>query len=217
MAKTRRMRAVEPAGFGFWDRPVLVNLAADILFVLAIAGLTWAASAALQRLPFFPLRQVLVEGDVEQVTSAQLEQATRVALTGNFFTIDLDGARSAYEKLPWVRKAEVRRRWPDALELRIEEHRAVARWQQADGESRLVNGFGEVFAAASEADLPVLAGPARLGAAGAGPLPGIRADAGGTRPQAAARAVVEPGGLASVARRRPGDRARPRRGKTRDR
>ena len=89
------MRAAEPAGFGFWDRPVLVNLAADILLVLAIAGLTWAASAALQRLPFFPLRQVLVEGDVEQVTSAQLEQATRVALTGNFFTIDLDGARSA--------------------------------------------------------------------------------------------------------------------------
>lgn len=159
MAKARRLRAAEPAGFGFWDRPVLVNLAADILFVLAIAGLTWAASVALQRLPFFPLRQVLVEGGVEQVTPAQLEQATRVALTGNFFTIDLDGARSAYEKLPWVRKAEVRRRWPDALELRLEEHRAVARWQQADGESRLVNGFGEVFAAASEADLPVLAGP----------------------------------------------------------
>lgn len=113
----------------------------------------------LQRLPVFQLHQVVVDGRIEQVTLAQLEQATRIALTGNFFTIDLDGARAAYEKLPWVRRAEVRRRWPDALDLRIEEHEAVARWKQADGESRLVNGYGEVFAAASETELPVFAGP----------------------------------------------------------
>jgi cell division protein FtsQ len=155
----KRKQAAESGGLGFWDRPVLMNLAADILLVLAVTGLTGAASVALQRLPFYPLRQILVDSRIAQVTPAQLEQATRVALTGNFFTIDLDGARAAYEKLPWVRNAEVRRRWPDALELRIEEHRAVARWRQADGESRLVNDFGEVFAAASEVELPVLSGP----------------------------------------------------------
>ncbi len=158
-AKTKRNQAPEPATDGFWDRPALINLVADILLVLAVTGLTWAASSVLQRLPVFQLHQVVVDGRIEQVTLAQLEQATRIALTGNFFTIDLDGARAAYEKLPWVRRAEVRRRWPDALDLRIEEHEAVARWKQADGESRLVNGYGEVFAAASETELPVFAGP----------------------------------------------------------
>ena len=157
--KTKHNQSAEPGTDGFWDRPVLINLMADALLVLAVTGLTWAASSVFQRLPVFQLRQVVVGGRIEQVTPAQLEQATRIALTGNFFTIDLDGARSAYEKLPWVRRAEVRRRWPDALDLRIEEHEAVARWKQADGESRLVNGFGEVFAAASDADMPTFTGP----------------------------------------------------------
>ncbi|HZV54666.1 MAG TPA: cell division protein FtsQ/DivIB [Rhodocyclaceae bacterium] len=158
MAKVRR-KAVEPAEDGFWDRPVLMNLVADLLIVLAIAGLAWAGTVVLQRLPFFPLRQVVVNGQVDQVTRAQIEQATRATLVGNFFTIELDEVRAAFEKLPWVRHADVRRRWPNALELTLEEHVAVARWQQADGESRLVNGFGEVFAAASQASLPAFSGP----------------------------------------------------------
>lgn len=158
MANARR-QAAEPAEDGFWDRPVLLNLAADLLIVLAIAGLAWAATAVIQRLPIFPLRQVVVNGSVGQVTRAQIEQATRATLAGNFFTIELGEVRAAFEKLPWVRHADVRRRWPDAIELTLEEHVAVARWQQADGDSRLVNGFGEVFAAASEASLPTFSGP----------------------------------------------------------
>jgi cell division protein FtsQ len=144
---------------GFWDRPVLINMVADILIVCAVAGLAWASSLAIQRLPVFPLREVVVLTPIQQVTTAQIEQAARVALVGNFFTLDLDGVRAAFEKLPWVRHAEVRRRWPDAVELDLEEQVAVARWRQADGESRLVNTDGEVFAAASEMDLPTFAGP----------------------------------------------------------
>jgi cell division protein FtsQ len=153
----RHHAATETAGF--WDRPVLINLVADLLIVFGVAVLAWAGSIAIQRLPVFPLREVVVMTPLRQVTPAQIEQAARVALIGNFFTVDLDGVRAAYEKLPWVRHAEVRRRWPDAVELDLEEHVAVARWRQADGESRLVNSEGEVFAAASEMTLPTFAGP----------------------------------------------------------
>ena len=74
--------------------------------------------------------------------------------------MNLDAVRAAIEKLPWVRRAAVRRRWPDGLALEIEEHVAVARWQQAEGaESRLVNREGEVFAAAGNAELPLFIGP----------------------------------------------------------
>jgi cell division protein FtsQ len=161
MAKARKPRraANDVAEDGFWDRPVLMNLAADVLIVSAIAALTWSATIALQRLPFFPLREVVVAGPIEQVTPAQIEQATRAALVGNFFTIELDEVRTTFEKLPWVRRADVRRRWPEGLELSIEEHVAVARWRLADGESRLVNDHGEVFAAASQASLPSFTGP----------------------------------------------------------
>ena len=162
MAKARparRNKAAEPAEDGFWDRPVLMNMVADLLIVFAVAGFAWAAATSIQRLPIFPLREVVVGGTVDNVTRNQVEQAARAALTGNFFTVDLDQVRGAFEKLPWVRQAEVRRRWPDTLELVLEEHVAVARWRRADGEIRLVNDRGEVFAAASDQELPVFAGP----------------------------------------------------------
>jgi cell division protein FtsQ len=49
----------------------------------------------------------------------------------------------------------VRRRWPNRLEVVIEEHQALARW----GNIALVNTHGELFHAASDADLPVFYGP----------------------------------------------------------
>jgi cell division protein FtsQ len=157
LAKRKAIDHDEPSGF--WDRPVLIDLVADLLLVFGLVALAWAASVAVQRLPVFPLREVVVAGTPTQVTRAQIEHAARAALSGNFFTVDLDEARAAFEKLPWVRRADLRRRWPDAIELTLEEHVAVARWQQADGEARLVNSHGEVFAAATAASLPIFAGP----------------------------------------------------------
>lgn len=149
------------AGDGFWDKPVLMNLVSDFFFVFGSAVLVWAASQALQRLPVSPLRQVVVSSPLTQVSRGQIEHTARTVLTGNFFTVNLDGVRTAFEKLPWVRHAEVRRRWPDSLELAIEEHVAVARWQRGEGEPQLVNTQGELFAATTGADarLPGFSGP----------------------------------------------------------
>jgi cell division protein FtsQ len=88
--------------------------------------LAWAAMTALQRLPVFPLRQLVVTTPVTQVSRAQIEHAARTVLTGNFFTVDLQAVRDAFERMPWVRRADVRRRWPDTIELNVEEHRAAA-------------------------------------------------------------------------------------------
>lgn len=145
---------------GFWDRPPLMNLIADLLFFVAALALGYAATLAVARLPFFPLRAVSVAGPLQEVTPTQVEYAARSAVAGNFFTVNLDAVRGAFEKLPWVRRAEVRRRWPDGLELAIEEHVAAARWKHAEGaEARLVNSEGEVFAAASSEKLPLFVGP----------------------------------------------------------
>lgn len=152
--------AAEPSP-GFWDKPVLMNLISDFLIVLGGVALAWAAAAAFRQLPLFPLRRVEVANPVDQVTRGQIEHAARLALAGNFFTLDVDAARTAFEKLPWVRRAEVRRRWPDGVELTLEEHVAVARWQHGEGEARFVNTQGELFVAGSTAaaGLPALAGP----------------------------------------------------------
>jgi len=158
VAKPERNRRPQETA-GFWDRPQLLNLAADLLFVFGIAVLAWAAMTGVQRLPFYPLRELVVVGEIERVSRAQIEHAARSALAGNLLSVNLDEARGAFEKLPWVRRAELRRQWPHALELAVEEHVAVARWSRSDGEPRLVNTRGEVFAAASGDELPVFSGP----------------------------------------------------------
>ncbi len=161
MAKrsTANRKTDKDAGDGFWDRPVTMNLLADLLFLIGGVLLAWSGAVALQNLPAFPLQQVVVVTPVEQVSRGQIEHAARTVLTGNFFTVNLDASRAAFERMPWVRSASLRRLWPDGVELSIEEHRAVGRWTPQDGESRLVNAQGDVFVASTDAPLPRLLGP----------------------------------------------------------
>jgi cell division protein FtsQ len=148
---------------GLWHRPQLLNVMADLLLLLAAVGLGYALVHWIIVRQAFPIRDVVVLTPPAQVTVAQLEYAARSSLKGNFFTVDLDAVRGAFEKLPWVRHAEVRRRWPSAVELRLEEHQAVAYWSANDsGETRLVNRQGEVFTASSNAAMPAFAGPEGL-------------------------------------------------------
>ncbi|HRP66207.1 MAG TPA: cell division protein FtsQ/DivIB [Thauera sp.] len=153
-------RARAAAEHGLWHRPALLNLISDLLTLAAAVALGWALVIWFLSRPLFPLRELVVVTPPSQVTEAQLQYAARLAVQGNFFMVDLDSVRATFEKLPWVRKADVRRRWPDALELRIEEHEAVAYWTVSEsGDARLVNRQGEVFIAASNADMPQFDGP----------------------------------------------------------
>jgi cell division protein FtsQ len=144
---------------GFWNRPYMMHLLADWLMIGATFALGYAAVLWLVRLPLYPLRDLVVATPLRQVAPAQVEYAARRAVTGNFFTVDLDKVRETFEKLPWVRQVQVRRVWPAGLEVSIDEHVAAAHWRQGDGEQWLVSDQGEVFSASSDADLPLLAGP----------------------------------------------------------
>ncbi|QDF96006.1 cell division protein [Azoarcus sp. DD4] len=145
---------------GLWHRPALLHLISDLLMLFAAIGFGWALVTWFVSRPLFPLREVILLSPAAEVTEAQLEYVARTAVRGNFFTVDLEEVRSAFEKLPWVRRAEVRRRWPDGIELRLVEHEAVAHWTASEsGEARLVNREGEVFTASSTEPMPALAGP----------------------------------------------------------
>ncbi len=139
-----------------WDNPRLLNTAAGFLAALAAALLLFGALRLLLRSPLFPVREVTVAGRLAHTGRAEIEQAARARLQGNFFGADLAAVRESFERLPWVRRVEIRRAWPDRLAVRLEEHVALARW----GDSGLVNVHGERFAAESAEKLPVFAGPA---------------------------------------------------------
>jgi cell division protein FtsQ len=138
-----------------WDKPAALLWIANLLYSLAAVMLLYGMLFVVVHLPIFPLREVKVNGELHHVTREQLRLIVGRHLQGNFFTLDLVKARDAFEKLPWVRNVSVRRRWPDRLEVQVEEHQELARW----GNIALVNTYGELFHAASDKDLPVFYGP----------------------------------------------------------
>ena len=140
----------------------MMNATAATLFVLftlmAIAALTtWAANHGL-----FAISVVTVNGDVTHNNAITLRANVVPRLAGSFLTVDLARTRAAFESVPWVRRAVVRREFPNRLKVTLQEHRAVALWGP-EGDSRLLNAFGEVFEAnAGEVEheaLPRLSGP----------------------------------------------------------
>ena len=140
----------------------LMNLTASALFsacfvLLLVAGAWWAL-----RHPLFAISGITVQGDVAHNNAVTLRANVAPRLAGNFFTVNLAAARQAFEDVPWVRTAIVRREFPNRLRVQLQEHRAAALWG-AESESRLVNDLGEVFEAnPGDVDpeaLPRLAGP----------------------------------------------------------
>jgi len=138
-----------------WDKPGQLNVMANALYAVAGLAIAYVLVWYVVHLPVFPLREVRVLGAPAHVTYAQIAEIAKTELRGNFFTLDLRAARAAFEKLPWVRSVTVRRKWPDRLEISIEEHVALARW----GNAGLVNVQGEVFRAAYDGELPEFVGP----------------------------------------------------------
>ncbi len=142
-----------------WNNARLLNLVANALFALSGLLAASAAGVALVRSPAFALRSIEVEGELTHVRRPDIVAVLEGRVSGTFFTVDLDALRARFELIPWVRRAEVRRHWPDRLVVRLEEHVPLAHWGVPE-DGRLVDVQGEVFAASEPSDLPVLAGPA---------------------------------------------------------
>ncbi|QYY31186.1 cell division protein FtsQ/DivIB [Cupriavidus pinatubonensis] len=150
-----------------WHNARLLNLIASALYALVAlmalaAGLLWLA----QR-PVFAITHVVVAsmdgGALRHVNAPSVRSNALGKLTGNFFTLDLNAARLVFESVPWVRRASVRREWPNGLAVEVEEHEALGTWGAADS-GRLINTYGEVFVANTaeaeeDAQLLALDGP----------------------------------------------------------
>jgi cell division protein FtsQ len=161
-----------------WNDAKALHLSANLLFAVAAGLAVYAACWRIAQMDAFALREIRVTAPVEHVTREQVEAVVLGELRGNFFTVDLAAARTAFEKLPWVRRVDVSRRWPDRIEIAFEEHVPVARW----GDDALVSAYGEVFEGASNRKLPVLQGPQ------------------GSAPEAVARLAVFDRKLAAIGR-----------------
>lgn len=131
-----------------WHDVRMLNATTNALLGLLVlsllaSGLWWVA----QR-PMFTLKVISLEGaegrHLRHVSPSTVRTAAVPRIKGNFFTANLDTVRQAFEAVPWVRKASVRREWPNKLIVTLEEHEPLGTWGD---EGRLLSVKGDVFTA----------------------------------------------------------------------
>lgn len=169
MARLNRLRTPPaPAAPVRLPRDVRLMNAVFAFIVTALAAVLLGAGVLwLARAPTFTLRAIEVQGILTRSQLPTLRTHALPELAGNFFSIDLVEAQRAFESVPWVRRAIVRRIWPDRLAVQLEEHEVQALWEASEGDqvgmTRLVNTFGEVFEAnlgdVEDEALPLFTGP----------------------------------------------------------
>lgn len=138
-----------------WGDHAVLNRIATALYSAAALAALYGLLVTVMHLPVFALRAIDISGETSRTTREQVAALVTERVRGTFFTLDLESARSSFESLPWVRRANLRRMWPDRIEVRLEEHVALARWRDAG----LVNVYGEVFQATASERLPLFSGP----------------------------------------------------------
>lgn len=148
-----------------WQEIKTINTITNALFaVFALLLLSGGVFWLMQR-PMFMLKVItVVSADdlpLHHVNRLTVKGAAIPRIKGNFFTSDLDAVRMAFEGVPWVRKATVRREWPNKLVVTVDEHEPLGTWGE---NGRLLSVKGDLFTAnlaeaEENGDLPEFNGP----------------------------------------------------------
>ena len=143
------------------DKIKLLKKLLRMILLLTFGGLAWIGWESVPVKEWgslFPINQVRVIGDIENLDVDKLQNTLQPALNGGYFHQDLGELEGAIRSLAWIDQVRLSRIWPDTLEVDITEQKAVARW----GDRALLNPRGERFTAdgiETFYKLPLIYGP----------------------------------------------------------
>lgn len=136
----------------------LPRIAGALLLLVVVVFVGEQLAAKLIDPQAMQIKLVQVEGAFQQVQPRAVKQVVATFGEQGFLGVDVEQLKQAIEALPWVKRASVRRVWPDTLFVSLEEQTAVARW----GDKGLMSPSGELFFPPQTLQferLPILHGP----------------------------------------------------------
>lgn len=141
---------------------IMLNYVSAFLFILsgclAVAGfIAWYILTS-----SINLKKIIIRGDLIHHSTSSFRGNIIPNIKGNFFTINLNNTRLAFESLPWIRNAAVKRVFPNQIEIHLQEHMPLAIWGVRD-DFKMINADGVIFDSSTDDDeydkLPQFIGP----------------------------------------------------------
>nr|WP_306431177.1 cell division protein FtsQ/DivIB [Rhizobium sp. L1K21] len=128
--------------------------AATGVYGMVLGGHTANTAEAVTSAAGFGLNNVKVSGNLQ---TSEIDILQQLGLSGSSSTLGLSvsEARSRLLGLPWVRDAEVRKVYPDTIEVKLDERTAFAIWQHGSDLS-LIEENGSVIAPLHDSKFSVL-------------------------------------------------------------
>jgi cell division protein FtsQ len=138
---------------------VLAFYAATAGYVFALTGETRDVTQAVTSAAGFAINNVKVSGNAE---TSEIDILEKIGLDGttSLMALDVSATRDALKTLPWILDAEVRKVYPDTIEIKLKEKVAFGIWQHGQDLS-LIEQSGKVIATLRDnkfAHLPLFVG-----------------------------------------------------------
>lgn len=105
-----------------------------------------------------PINYVRTSGVFQYLSKDEIKSGLAPLVATSFFSADMQAIQHAVAKLPWVASVSVKRVWPDAIDIKVDERKPYVRW----GMDGLLNERGDLFKpknANQFTNLPLLMGP----------------------------------------------------------
>lgn len=108
---------------------------------LSFAAITLVVVDQLYQPDTFVIDQLKIKGKFRYLNPVDVEAVIGTDALTNFFSVELGDVKRRVESLPWVQHADVRREWPNTLQVNVREHIPVMRWN----EDKWVTSTGKVI------------------------------------------------------------------------
>ncbi len=126
-----------------------MRMAALIGAILLVLVATFQGNDSFDR--WLVIKNIEIKGDLKYVTKDELELDYSTLLGLNLFSVSVADILTIVESSEWVESAEVRKVWPNTLQVLVHEHTPLAYW----GDRQLVSTSAVVIEPKNVPKLPL--------------------------------------------------------------
>jgi cell division protein FtsQ len=128
-----------------------------MIAVVVIGWLGWLEVKA-QGADWLPVKYVRIEGAFQYLAKDSIKNALIEQVNKGLYNADMQQIQQSVKQLSWIEQVQVKRVWPDVIDIKIVEQTPVVRWS----DEGLLNKQGDVFVPDKMdkfSHLPLIVGP----------------------------------------------------------